>query len=371
MINSDIVPSLRQPRGAVLVNGVRIKGWIAFEVENNVFYEADTFHVKFSLSALPSDFNEAWWASQVEIFIELFAGFPADVINYSQFDLMSLVYGRVDDVEYNPIDRCLTVSGRDLTATMIDAKTTEKFQNLKASDIAISIAKRHGLTPVVTATKIKVGKFYTLDKNRLNDAKSEWDLITSLAQDEQFVVYVKGKTLHFEPQPAINADPYILRWQAPSASNGAYSLNAITMEFKRALTLSRGIIVTVQTINHKTGKTIKATYPANKASTIKAGGSAPVAQSYFRRIPQGDYQKALQVAQQMHKDLTQHEMKLSASLPADNILGVANILKVTGTGTAFDQIYYPESITRTLSAQEGYMMQISAKNKSPQNQVSL
>ena len=371
MINLDVNPSLRQPRGAVLVNGTRIKGWIDFEVENNVFYEADTFHVKFSLSALPSDFNEAWWSSQVEIFIELFAGFPADVNNYSQFDLMSLVYGRVDDIEYNPVERCLTVSGRDLTAAMIDAKTTEKFQNLKASDIAIKIANRHNLIPIVTPTKVAVGKFYQLDKNRMNDSKSEWDLITSLAQDEQFVVYVKGKTLHFEPQPIVSADPYIIRWKLPSSNNGAYSLNAITMDFKRAITLSRGIVVTVQTINHKTGKTIKASYPANKSPTIKPGASAPVAQNYFRRIPQGDYQKALQVAQQMHKDLTQHEMKLSVSLPADNILSVANILKVTGTGTAFDQLYYPESITRTLSNSEGYRMQISAKNKSPQNQVTL
>ena len=371
MINADVVPALRQPRGAVLVNGTRIKGWLEFEVENNVFYEADTFHVKFALSALPPEFNDAWWASQIEIFIELFVGFPADVENYSQVDLMSLVYGRVDDVEYNPVDRCLTVSGRDLTATMIDAKTTEKFQNLKASDIAIKIANRHNLTPVVTATKVKVGKFYQLDKNRMNDAKSEWDLLTSLAQDEQFVVYVKGKTLHFEPQPALNTDPYVLRWQPPNDTNGAYSLNAMTMDFKRALTLSRGIVVTIQTVNHKTGKTIKATFPSNKSPTIKPGASAPVAQGYFGRIPQGDYQAALKRAQQIHKDLTQHEMKMTASLPADNLLSVANIIKVIGTGTVFDQLYYPESITRKLNAKDGYMMEISAKNKSPQNQVSL
>jgi len=44
---------------------------------------------------------------------------------------------------------------------------------------------------------------------------------------------------------------------------------------------------------------------------------------------------------------------------------------LTGTGTAFDQLYFPESISREMSLQSGYLMTVHAKNSSPENQPTL
>lgn len=380
MLNTPVQSTARQPRGIVMVTGhnkddslmapFRLNGWESWEVNNNIFYEADTFRVTIALSALPLTYNEAWWSSQKEIFVEIFSGFPNDADIYSSNDLQSLTYGRVDDISFDPVARTLEISGRDLTAALIDSKTTEKFQNLTASQIATNIANRHGLTPVVTKTKIKSGTYYKYDQNKLNDARSEWDLITGLAQQEQFNVYIKGHSLHFEPQALPNVEPYVLRWTPPNVDNGAFSLNAISMNFTRALNLARGVVVIIQSISPQTGKAIKVTFP-NKAATIKPGQSAPVAQVHTYRFAHMLYEAALQKAQQLHKDISQHEVKLSASLPADNILTTANLVQVVGTNTSFDQSYYPESITRSMSMSEGYMMQISAKNSSPQSVVPL
>lgn len=369
-LNAPAASVARQPRGIVKVNDTRLDAWIHWEVDNNVYYEADTFRVTFALSLLPFAFNEAWWANQQEIFVEVFAGFPVDADNYGAAELQSLTYGRVDDVTFDPVARTLVVSGRDLTATMIDAKTTETFQNLSSSQIAIVIAKRHGLTPIVTKTPGLSGKFYQIDNVRVNQQRSEWDILTALAGEEQFSVYVKRKELHFEPAADPASTPYLLKWEPPSDENGAYSFNGKTIQFSRALNLARGVVVTIQSVSPRTGKAIKVTFPA-KAATIKPGQSAPTAQQYSYTIAHLTYQAALKEAQRRHNEISKHEVKLTATLPADNILQVNNLIQVLGTSTAFDQTYYPESITREMDVTLGYTMSIKAKNHSPQSVVPL
>src|SRR5258708_3913007 len=92
------------------------------------------------------------------MYVELFIGFPADVSNFTPADLKSWIYGQVDEIEIDPVQNTIHVRGRDLTRVFIDTKTTQKWPNQTASQIATSLAKGHGLTPVVTATTTKVGK---------------------------------------------------------------------------------------------------------------------------------------------------------------------------------------------------------------------
>lgn len=378
-LNPPMMSVARQPRGIVVVQGhksdgsldsvTRLDAWISFEVNNNTYYEADTFRVVFALSALPKEYNDLWWASQQEIFVEVFAGFPMDAENYSQSELQSLTYGRVDDIDYDPVARTITVTGRDLTATMIDAKTTESFQNQTASQVATTIAARHGLTPVVTATKTLTGKYYEIDTLRVNQQRSEWDILTALAGEEQMIVYVRGHELHFEPAPAVDSTAYLLLWEPPSEDSGAFNFNGKRISFTRALNLARGVVVTVISRNQR-GQKISATYP-NKQSTIKPGQSKPQAQQYTFTYAHLTQQQALNIAQQKHSEISKHEVKLSACLPADNILLTTNLIKVEGTATAFDQTYYPESITRRMDISTGYEMEIRAKNHSPLSVVPL
>src|SRR5260364_107263 len=67
-------------------------------------------------------------------------------------------------------------------------------------------------------------------------------------------------------------------------------------------------------------------------------------------------------AQSKYRQIIAHEMRLDARLPADSVLDCATPIEVRGTGTKFNQRYYPESITRSLSAEEGYQMEVQAKN---------
>jgi phage protein D len=65
-------------------------------------------------------------------------------------------------------------------------------------------------------------------------------------------------------------------------------------------------------------------------------------------------------------------MKLEGlTIPGDNDLDTTSLIQLSGTGTAFDQVYFPDSITRRLSFDGGYEMTIEAKNHAPDSTVTL
>lgn len=365
---------VRQPRGIVKVNGAVVPGWIEFEIDNNAFFHADTFRCRFAVSALPAEYGKAWWASQSEIFLELFIGFPPDVEAYSAADLDSFIYGQVDEVTYDPVGTFIELSGRDKTADFIDAKTYEQFVNNTASEIAELLAARHGLTPVVTNTSTKAGTYYQLENRRIPLDRSEWDLLTWLAQEEGFSVYVKGRELHFEPQVQPDADQYALKWedQAPDSEIAAPNFNGIDIVCSRNLTLAKDIVVYVRSWNtkQKKGFTVKAQASHTKKAIGKGAEQASGAAQIYSFVKPGlTREQAQAMANAKLKELSAHEMKISASLPGDNLLSLTTLVNLSGTGTAFDQTYYPDSIVRKISFTDGYHMRLSAKNHSPESTV--
>lgn len=372
----NVLPALsaaRSPRGLVKANGQAISGWIGFEVDSNNFYSADTFRARFAVSKLPASNDIAWWLAQGQIDIELLVGFPPEPSAYSPSDLESIFVGRVDDQSVSWDGRTMEISGRDLTSVLIDAKTSEKFVNLTASEIATKLAKAHGLTPVVTATKTKAGTFYQIDKVRLQSDASEWDLLTWLAREEQFAVFVRGSELHFQPKPAESQDPYILRW-TPGEDGGPPTVNGSRVTTSRNLSLAKDIKVTVRSWNAKNKKAFSKTAQVTRtrnAVTRSAGRPVTPVQEFSYTIPGLTPEQALQRAQQLLAEQSRQEMKLSIDGPADNILQITDVLKFEGTGTNADQVYFPDSIVRTMSLQDGYTWHVEAKNHSPETEVTL
>ena len=368
-----LTPTGRQPRGAVKVNGELIAGWIELEVENNAFYSADTFRCKFAGALLPADRNEAWFAEQQDMFVELFVGFPSDPTSFSASDLQSFIYGQVDHITVDPVNYTIEVDGRDLTRVFIDTKTTQKWPNQTSSQIATQLAQAHGLTPVVTATTTRVGKYYEIDHVNMSDERSEWDILTYLADLEGFKVWVRGQTLYFQPAPSPSSTtPYQIVYQVATTSSGAKA-NFEAVKFTRALTVSRGIQIKIRSWNKKFAKGFTVSYPSN-VKTIKVGSSSvgAGAQIYSKTIPNLTQDQALQYAQNWYQQIVAHEMKIEGlTMPGDNDIDTTSLIQLSGTGTAFDQMYYPDSIHRTLNFDSGYEMTISAKNHAPDSEVTL
>jgi phage protein D len=469
MTTLNTLPALpvgQSPRAIVKVAGIAVPGWIRWSVQENTFYQADTFRVQFAAQELPHETDVAWFSAQAEAFVEVFAGFPDDVKNFSETGLTSLIYGRVDDVDYDPVNATLTLTGRDLTAAFIDAKVTIQFQNMTSSQIASQLAISHGLSYSGPVTKTVAGTYYAYDRVSMTDQRSEWDILTWLAQQEGFNCYVKGKTLHFAPQPtdesvtapidktALQAEldqitaawdsqidkskalvasakdsdadlasiahiltaaaladekkliqnkvdearqiesdadakyrarseqlksqldapaqrsetsvAYELRWELDE--NGNPTANVMDLKVSRSLTVAKGITVVVKSWNAKQSKGFTAYYPS-RGKGVQAGKASPFGNQQTYSLTRGglDQAGALALAQRTHAQITQHEMKLWARLPADDVMTRTTMVRLTGTNSKFDQDYFVDTINRSMSVDDGYVMDVSAKNINPES----
>ena len=342
------------------VNGVRLpaQAVVSLEVTNASHFTADTYRLELAVGGLPAGLGADYWAAsqddQISLAVSVAGETPAPLIT-----------GQVDDVTWDLPGRTLALSGRDLSAAFIDNKTAEKFQNRTASQIAETLAVRRGLESEVQATTTPVGTYYQIDHAVVTREETEWDLLTYLAGREGFDVWVSGRTLFFQPAPVLSAPPYTLLWSEPG--DGTFASNATDIKLSRSQTLAKDIVVEVRSWNQKqqAGFTVRAKRSQAKKSQ-RSGGSA---QLYSFVRPNMTRDQAQKFADSKAEEITRHERVLSASLPGDNALTTRVPVLMVGSGTAWDQLYYPDRVTRRLSFQEGYRMDLSAKNHSTQDTV--
>ena len=124
--------------------------------------------------------------------------------------------------------------------------------------------------------------------------------------------------------------------------------------------------VTARSPNLVTGHAVSQSYPTTPKE-IGAGKSSPFgpAQNYFFTMAAGKTPTEVAIfAQKTYEDIISHEMKMTAYLPADDLLTISTPVMVQGTGTAWDQLYFPRLITRELSTDAGYRMTVQAQNTS-------
>lgn len=373
MANLNIVPAVpaaRQPRGMVLLGDPNQPGtsvpWIDWDVEQNTWHSAGTFRMRLPASALTSPIDLNYILGTNPIQAQIFAGFPGNPDQYGTSDLQQLLTGNVDNIQFDPVRRVVELSGRDYTSILIDAKTFDRWTNQTASEIATTLATRHGLKPQVTATIGPVGKIYEIDKIHDRHGSTEWELLTWLAGIYDFVTYVQGMTLYFGPKPDTStATPYALQWKNPDALTATtFQGNVLDMSFSRTLTVGKGVIVQVHSFNHKQKAGFSVTYPTGKAKGAAPGTAKAPAQVYTYLIANLTQEDAQQRAQSIYNDIIRHELKMSAELPGDNILTPNTMVSVSGTQTPFDTMYYVESVNRRMSMDSGYTMNVRGKNHS-------
>lgn len=350
----------------ILNQGTAIRSALSFEISNNNYYMADTFTARFALYGDPNYGPDWWgdakWGSQgTPMLLDVQAS-----LDHGQ-SWKSFILGQVDHIQIHYDRGLVEVDGRDLTANFIDYKTNETFMNKTSSQVIEELAAKHGMQADVTATSTLVGRYYELDHERIGAGEfvrttTEWNLMVSLANHENFDIWVTGTTVHFHPQKKLgDGPPYLIVWDHQNNWS-----NAIELTAQRSLTLAKDIIVVVRSWNSATGRSITKWSPTS--ARIAAISSGKAQQFSFVR-PNLTDASAQDLANRLRAEMTEQERLIEFSRPADLTLNARDHLKLQGTNSSWDADYFICAVTRTMSSDRGFSMLVKAKNHSPESEV--
>ena len=332
---------LLRPRLRIVSAGVEIPQCYAASVISNSNFQADRFTLAFS--AMPSGTGSlAWWSEQSNIPVDIQVGFlPPGAKEGSVTAWQSLQTGKVDKPSIDMDRRIVTVDGRDNSATFIDARvkpTAAINVNQTSSAIVSALAAAYSIPAQITPTITPIGRFWSSDHstvslNQFHSVRTEWDLITTLARLEGYDAFFQGGTFYFQPIADPASDPYV--WQYKLDATGRPVGNVSGLRMSRETTVTKGVQVIVKSWNVKQARVIVKYSPSAK---VVADG----AQEYIYNKPNLTDQQAQAYANARYAEVTKHEMTICGDL--------------------FGQVYYPQSVTRTLNAHGGFTMQATCRN---------
>jgi phage protein D len=346
---------IRRPTCVATINGTPVP-LLSFDVENNNHFAADTWECTLALAGMPAGMGLAFWASQVPITVQLFAGLNGPPTT-------SLILGDADRVVIDAVPGEIHLSGRDKTAVFLEARTTAKFQDHFASDVITDLARHHGIKAQVTRTSTRIGQYAGNQSAKLSAGETEWTLMTYLAEHEGFDLFFSGDTLYFQPPAAPSAQPVLVSY-SPSATGRMAAGNVLELQCDRSQHLASDVIVTVLSWNSWMEKTITGEARASKTGP-GAGRGTP--RTYTFQEPGLDWQQAQHLAEQKLREITDQERVIRWTEPANLTLKARSQVLLQGTGTAWDQLYVVSQVRRRMSFAEGFRMQVQANAASPQS----
>jgi phage protein D len=341
----------------VLVNGALLPGAVSADVTQNSHYQPDTWRAEFALYA-PGAPSLEWWGG--------------DALKGALFDVQasidggqgwtSLIIGEADEIEIDPVWGSVRAKGKDLTQRLVAAKTQEAFANQTASEIATTLAGRHGLTAQVTATTTLVKRFYAVDHDQITHdqfsrVRTEWDLLTELARDEGFDVFVSGTKLYFQPGVTLPGSPYTVRFDPASRALGATRL-----VLRRSLTLAKDVQVVVRSWRSREGRSFQRGSPSGSTTGQPKDGVT----RYVYTRPNLTEDQAQKLADQYREQITRHERTGTIECPVELAVSPRDVIQLEGVGTGWEaQPYYVGEVTRHIG-QDGTEQTIAIKNHGPQ-----
>jgi phage protein D len=349
-----------RPRLRIVVANAPMPGCKSVSVTSNNNYSGDTFHADLAPPVGSAGTGSVtWWAAQDAIQVDVQMGQVPPGGSEAQTAWTSVLTGIVDQVATDPIQGTVSIDGRDLTALLRDSGPGGFDPNQTSSAIVTALATMNGLTPVVTATTGIVGRYYESDHKLTNLASAhhvanQWDAVVELARLEGFDAFVSGTELHFQPPVADTTDPWLVV-AIPATATTPAKANVTGLKTTRALHIAKGIKVRVLSWHSLTAKAVNV--------TVGSGGNN--AQQYDIVRPGLTEDQARNLANRYLLELSRHERTISGSAPGDFLLTPRVMMALEGTGTSFDQSYYPTTITRHID-EGGFVMEFTAKNQSPQ-----
>jgi phage protein D len=342
----------RSPRCQIIVNGEAVSP-IECNVHLSIHQSADTFFAK--LPVLPDlGLDEAFWADTVPIPIEIRGVNDINSASYS-----SLLIGTADKPQIAWHERTVQVTGRDSTAALTETKTSQLWRNLTDQQVITQLAQGAGLTVQFNGAPDSAGLQYDQDYSEIADSDSAWNIIVALARKAGCIAFVKGTTVYVQPIDAAAPNGMVPVNFQPPVPGAPASSNAMMLFTTRNLTLAKDTTVTLQSWQHKQGKTVTSTFNSKPKN---AGSDRLIYQHRAANLTKAQQDK---IATAHLKETLSHEREIDVSnFPGDvNVIPGLMGLTLTGTGTAFDQDYILSDAVHRFALDGGYMMDLTAHSQ--------
>lgn len=378
--NPYLSHSVTRPRGRLVINDIPVATLVSASVTTANHRSADTMSARIvigynlALPTLPGDpnFPPAWWGTDAPksaiVSVELSvtdASRPEGVNAW-----VPVFVGTIDHCHVELFSGVVDITARDLSSRFIDAKTREVFKNQTSSDVIKTLAGRRGLGADVTPTATPVGRIYQLEHDRITldssaSTTTEWALMMRLAQEEGYDLWVDPRTrkVNFHPYVKLddtNANVFLVHAEAATPVRPYPVSNAKDLRIDRNFALAKDIVVVVKSWDGRKAQSVHARYPGN----AKAGATEYV-------IVRGglDPAKATALAQDTWRDLVAHELLADFEIVGETVMDARTLVRITGTGTAWDTLLYVNTITRNITFEGALTQSVTVKNQSPQGAI--
>lgn len=346
----SLASSVNRPRAYISIDGQQVIP-IEASVEVSLHQSADTFYAKFPLDNA-AGLDEVYFADTAPLPVTILA-----TNDYTVGGLTTMIVGQADKPLIDFAQRTVSIRGRDLTGSLTDLKTNERFLNQSNQQVITQLAGRVGLTVNFQGTTDQAGLQFDQDFNEISDLDSCWNVIVAAAKRLGCIAFIKGTVLFIQP---LDQDPstfFTVRYQRPTPSQ-IQSGNFVGLTCSRNLNLSKDASITVQSWQHKAGKTVTSKFNSKGKTT----GSGKLL--YEFRGANLNKEQQDRIAKSHLKETLSHEREVQlSSLPGNVDVNPATMgLKLQGTGTAFDQDYIMSTVSHHWST-KGYLMDIGAHSQ--------
>ncbi|MDI6711463.1 MAG: hypothetical protein QME76_12415 [Bacillota bacterium] len=286
--------------------------------------------------------------------MRVYIGYVRDPERWTRDELVHVFTGRIDAVRPRfGQSMTVTISGRDLSAPLIDTEYSVAYARRTSSQVASLLAGKYGLRPRISTTNVVVPRDLFADR-------PEWDILQTLADLEGFVCYVdKDGALYFGPRPAEDeAVIATLAYRRPELA-GAIRLREVEIDDSQA-----GVVNKV-TVRHWLGdhkRLIEASVQDDKLIAAM-GGRVRERVVYESKATTVDL--ARKIAARRLKELSRLVVIASGSCPGVPHLAAERKAALVGCGR-FDGHYYIERVTHSYS-KSGYTTEVALSTVRPDN----
>jgi hypothetical protein len=323
----------------VAINGSQVEGLLHASIVTSNCFSADSFALTFAVGLSPLD-DIVFWSSVSSAYVEI------DVTTLYEPAPFRLISGLIDALHVDPIQRTVSIEGRDLSSSMIDGYRQQDFVNQTASEVVSTIAQNHGLTPVVTATSGSVGRYYgdgytRLSLGQFSRLRSDWDLVVQLARENGFDVFVQGSSLYFRPSASSAGIPVYIAFRDVKA-----------MRFEQTLTIASNKTARVQSWDSQNMASYGSNSSGDGTDTV-ALNSAPSDQPFLFSGSNLTSQQVTDSAGRYAAELGRLGTVLHIEMPWNLTISPRTEILINETGSVFDAIYEVDHIERHYSTTTG------------------